>query len=211
MTTPHIAMIGAGNVGAALGARLAASGYHVTFGVRDTSKIESLLQRCGALADAASPAEAAARADVIILAVPGPVAVEAARSLGDLSGKVIVDCNNPLRWESGPVWTPPAEGSLTAAIAMTQPGAHVVKAFNTFGAEFHADPSLGDTHADVYIAGDTEGRAIVAELATRAGFCAIDAGPERNAAVLENLAILWIHLALAGGQGRDVAFKLLRR
>ena len=37
----------------------------------------------------------------------------------------------------------------------------------------------------------------------RAGFSPIDAGPLRNAAVLENVAILWIHLAMVGGRGRD--------
>ena len=47
--------------------------------------------------------------------------------------------------------------------------------------------------------------------AAKAGFSPIDAGPLRNASVLENLAMLWIHLALVGGKGRDVAFKLLHR
>jgi hypothetical protein len=40
---------------------------------------------------------------------------------------------------------------------------------------------------------------------------AIDAGPLRNAALLESLATLWMHLAMKGGQGRHVAFKLLKR
>jgi predicted dinucleotide-binding enzyme len=39
----------------------------------------------------------------------------------------------------------------------------------------------------------------------------VDVGPLRNAAHLESLAILWIHLALVGGHGRNIAFKLLRR
>jgi hypothetical protein len=88
----------------------------------------------------------------------------------------------------------------------------VVKAFNTFGAEIHADPRLSAGPADVCLAGDdADAKRIVGEIATRAGFRPIDAGPVRNAALLENLAVLWIHLALVGGQGRDVAFKLLGR
>jgi predicted dinucleotide-binding enzyme len=40
------------------------------------------------------------------------------------------------------------------------------------------------------------------------GFRAHDAGPLRNAATLENLAVLWIHLATVGGAGRKFAFRM---
>jgi predicted dinucleotide-binding enzyme len=46
------------------------------------------------------------------------------------------------------------------------------------------------------------------ELATRMGFRARDAGPLRNAALLENLAVLWIQLASAGGMGRNFGFRI---
>jgi len=36
-------------------------------------------------------------------------------------------------------------------------------------------------------------------------------GPLRNATLMESLAVLWLHLAMKGGQGRHVAFKLLKR
>jgi hypothetical protein len=214
MTTEstRIAIIGAGNVGGNLGRRLGRSGFPVQFGVRSGADVSALLADCGEGASSASPEAAAKIADVIFLAVPGGVAVDAAKSLGDITGKVLVDCNNPLRWDAGPVWTPPPEGSLSAAIAAAVPSARVVKAFNTFGAEFHADPRIGDTSVDVYIAGDdADAKQLVSKVASRAGFTPIDSGPLRNAAVLENVAMLWIHLALAAGHGRGIAFKLLRR
>lgn len=212
MSNEKVAVIGVGNVGGALGRRLAHSGCEVVFGVRPGKQLDELLESCEGRATTASPAEAAARAGVIFLAVPAKVAVDVARSLGDLSGKVLVDCNNPLVWEQGPVWRPPPEGSLAAAIATAVAGAEVVKGFNTFGAEFHADPELGDHRVDVQLAGDSaEAKARVSAIAEAAGFVPIDAGPLRNAAVLENLAILWIHLATVGGHGRQVAFKLLPR
>lgn len=56
------------------------------------------------------------------LAVPGTVAVDVAGSLAkELTGKVVVGCNNPPVWKEGPVWTPPAEGSLAAAFAKAAP------------------------------------------------------------------------------------------
>jgi NADPH-dependent F420 reductase len=202
---PRIAIIGTGNVGGALGVRMSLAGYDVTFGTRRGAALEELVGRTGGRARTAALAEAVATASVVVLAVPGAAAVEAARGLGDLSGKIVVDCTNPLRWDAGPVWTPPAEGSNAAAIAAAAPGARVVKAWNTFGAEHHGDPDLGDgRRADVFIAGDdADARQVVAEIASRCGFSPVDSGPLRNAAVLENVAILWIHLATVGGRGRE--------
>lgn len=210
---PAIAIVGPGKVGTALARRLVAAGFsRVRFGVRSDAKIAEAQAGFDGKVSAALAPEAAAGADIIFLAVPGSAAVSAAQSLGDLTGKIVVDCNNPLTWNQGPVWAPPPEGSITAALAAALPGARVLKAFNTFGAEFHADPKLGDTVADVFIAGDdAAAKATLSTLVERAGFRAVDSGPLRNAALLENLAVLWIHLALVGGHGREIAFKVLRR
>jgi predicted dinucleotide-binding enzyme len=157
--------------------------------------------------------EAAAKGDVVFLAVPGKVALEVARSLAPrLAGKVVVDCNNPLTWSEGPVWAPPPEGSLAQAIAKAAPGARVLKGFNTFGAELHAEPGLTGAPTDVFLAGDDlEAKQTVAGLAERAGFRTVDAGPLRNASVLENVAMLWIHLAMVGGHGRQFFLGMHRR
>ena len=48
-------------------------------------------------------------------------------------------------------------------------------------------------------------------LAESLGFDPVDAGPLRQARLLEPLAMLWISLAYAYGHGPDIAFKLLRR
>lgn len=209
---PRIAIVGAGNVGGNLGIHLARSGFSIRFGVRDASKVKEVLEKAGGKAETSSIPEAAKWADVIFLAVPANAAIEAARSMGDISGKVLVDCNNPLKWEDGPVHAPPPEGSLAAALAKAFPAARVVKGFSTFGAEFHLDPKLGNGSIDVQLAGDdAQAKELVSSIATRAGFTPIDVGPLRNAAHLESLAILWIHLAMKGGHGRQVGFKLLKR
>jgi hypothetical protein len=208
---PTIAILGAGNVGGNLGVRLAASGFSVKFGVRPGSDVKDLLSRAGARAEILEPRDAAAAADIVFITTPTNVAVQVAQEAG-LGGKIVVDCTNPLTWNDGPVWAPPAAGSVAAAIAAAVPGARVVKGFNTFGAEIHLDPSLGGTVADVFLAGDdAEAKKAVAAVAEAAGFTPVDSGPLRNAAVLENLAILWIHLALREGHGRNWSFKKLAR
>lgn len=207
-----VAIIGAGNVGGNLGARLSQSGVTVRFGVKPGSDVKALLARCKDASES-DPASAAAWGDVVFLAVPATVAVELAQSLSkQLEGKIVVDCNNPLTWKDGPVWAPTPEGSLAASIAKAAPGARVVKGFNQFGAEFHGDPMHAGAPAQVFLAGDdAEAKKVVSEIATKGGFRPVDAGPLRNASVLENLAILWIHLATVGGQGRDFAFTMQTR
>jgi 8-hydroxy-5-deazaflavin:NADPH oxidoreductase len=204
----RIAVIGAGKLGGNLGTRLSTSGFDVKFGVRAIDdKVTALLARTNG-ATAGTPEAAAAWADVVFLAVPGNVAVDVARELAkQLDGKVVVDCNNALVWKDGPVWTPPPEGSLTQAIAKAAPGARLIKGFNAFGAEFHGDPNHAGAAAQVFYAGDdADAKKTFAEIATNGGWRPVDAGPLRNAAVLENAAILWIHLALAAGHGRDWTF-----
>lgn len=208
----RVAIIGAGNVGGGLGICLSQRGFPVKFGVKPGSDVKALLTQCKD-ASATAPEEAAAWGEVVFFALPANVAVDVARSLaGTLRGKVVVDCNNPLTWQEGPVWAPPAEGSLAAAIAKAAPGARVVKGFNTFGAEFHKEPGRAGGPAQVFLAADDkDAKKLVSDVAKHAGFDPVDAGPLRNASVLENLAMLWIHLATVGGRGRDFTFVMAAR
>lgn len=210
MTT--VAILGAGSVGRALGERLIHAGANVLFGVREPSAAVSNLTGPLVGIPALLPAAAAAEADVILPAVPAAAALDASRSVGNLAGRVLVDCTNPVRWDNGPVWAPPPEGSVTQALAATFPGIPIIKGFNHFGAEIHRDPKLAAGPADALFAGDDgAAKSHVMNLATRMGFLAHDAGPLRNAALLESLAILWIQLAVAGGVGRDFTFRIERR
>jgi hypothetical protein len=87
-----------------------------------------------------------------------------------------------------------------------------VKGFNTFGAELHRDPNLRGTPVDVPLASDDlAALEEVEKVARAAGFRPLRAGPLRNAALLEAHALLWIHLALVGGLGRDFAFQAVTR
>ncbi len=210
----RIAVIGTGNVGGSLGARLANSGFEVKFGVREVDDaVKKVLERAGKSASAGTAQEAAAFGDVVFLALPATAVLEVAKGVSkELEGKIVVDCNNSLTWKDGPVWSPPPEGSLAQAIAKAVPGARVIKGFNAFGAEFHGDPNHSGPPAQVFFAGDDpDAKRTFAEVATKGGFRPVDAGPLRNAPVLENLAVLWIHLALAAGHGRDWVFVQQKR
>jgi len=208
----NIAIIGAGRVGGNLGGRLADAGYRVRLGVRRPAEATELRQRFDGRAEVVDTVRAAAGADVIFLCVPAAHAVAAVLALGGVDGTILVDCTNPVDWKDGPVLASPPEGSMAQAIAAAVPDARVIKGFNTFGAEIHGDPDLGGVAADVLLAGDDgPAKQRVSEIAAAIGFAPIDAGPLRNAGLLEALAVLWIHLATSGGLDREMAFKLLRR
>ena len=85
-----IGIIGAGNVGRALGKGWAKKGHEVMFGVRNASdpEVNALLKQAGANARAGSVAEAAKFGEVVVFATPWPATQEAVRNAGNLSGKV---------------------------------------------------------------------------------------------------------------------------
>jgi hypothetical protein len=155
--------------------------------------------------------DAVAPTEVVVLATPWPAARDALTAAGSLPGKVLVDATNPLQPDlSGLVI-----GHTTSAgeqVAAWVPGAKVVKAFNTIGAQHMTNPRFGDQRASMFLCGDdAAAKQVVAGLATVLGFEPVDAGPLKQARLLEPLALLWISMALAYGQGPDIAFRLVRK
>jgi hypothetical protein len=209
----RIGVIGTGMVGGTLGKSWAHRGHEVMFGVREPSsqKVGEVLADAGEHAKAGSVAEAAAFGDVVVFATPWDATHDAIRGAGDLSGKVVFDCTNPLAGGLAGL----ALGTTTSAgeqVAAWAKGAKVVKIFNSTGFANMADPRYGDDKATMFYCGDDlDAKAVAAKLATDLGFDAIDAGPITESRSLEPLALLWIHLAYVQKMGPGIAFKLLRR
>ncbi len=210
-----LAIIGAGNVGGALGTAWAQkAGHEIFFGVRDpkAEKAQALVKSIGAKARAVSPAEAAAAADFIVLSTPWPATEAAIRSLGNIKGKIILDATNPLA--RGPDGISLEIGHSTSAGEKVQgwaAGALVFKTLNTTGFGNMANTAFKGGKPVMFVAGDdAANKPKVINLVGELGFEMIDAGPLRNARLLEAHAMLWIDLALARGQGRDWAFAILR-
>ena len=92
-----IAMIGTGNLGSALGPAFASLGHEIIYGSRDPDRAEirDLVARTGNGASATGQPEAAARADIVVLAVPWNAIESLMSNLGNLSGKIILDPTNP--------------------------------------------------------------------------------------------------------------------
>lgn len=189
-----IAMIGTGNVGAALGQRFAEQGHTVVYGSRNpaAADVVALVRDTGHGATALPPAEAAARSRIVVLAVPWTAAEDVARSLGDLSGKIIVDPTNPrVMAADGFADYPALPDSNAERLARLAPGAQVVKAFSTLGAETMLDPHLAEGPVTIPVVGDDRAaKETIATLAREIGLEAIDVGPLRHARIIEGLHYL---------------------
>ena len=209
----RIGILGAGNVGAALGRVWTSEGHDVLFGVPDAKneRTRKALAALGSAGRAGTNAEAAAFGEVLALAVPWPVAQQAIESSGKLAGKVLIDCSNPLASDLKGL-TVGLNTSAAEQVAAWAGGARVVKAFNTIGAGNFGRAGFGDQAADGFYCGDdAAAKAVVKTLIADTGLNPVDVGPLRNARWLEPIAMLWIDLAVNQGWGGDHAFKLLRR
>lgn len=203
-----VAMIGTGNVGAALGRRFAQNGHKILYGSRDPSSaaVRELVAATGNGALALAQAEAAAQADIVVLAVPWRAAEDVVRALPDLAGKIIVDPTNPRVMAADGFADYPIEDSNAERIARLAPGAHVVKAFNTLGAETMLDPGLARGPVTVPIVGDDRAaKERVAALAREIGLEAVDVGPLRHARIIEGL-----HYLRANAYGGRINYHLPR-
>ncbi|MDX1530713.1 MAG: NADPH-dependent F420 reductase [Rhodothermales bacterium] len=209
----HIAIIGTGNVGSALGKRWGAAGHAVTYGSRhpDSEDTQALVRDTGPKASAASPEEAVQHADAVLLATPWHATENAVKGLGDLGGKVLIDATNPLAPDLGGLVVG-HDTSGAEEVARWAKGARVVTAFNSTAASNMADADYGGPRPAMFIAGDdAEAKRAVSDLAEAIGFEAIDSGPLKQARYLEPLAMLYITQAYVQGAGPNIAFALLRR
>jgi hypothetical protein len=193
MKTTKIAILGKGNVGSALARGLARSYSHV----------KSIGN------DKPAQLQAATQAEVVILAVPFPALDDVIKNLGAaLDGKVVVDATNAL--------TPDyqlAVGFTTSGAEELQkklPHARVVKAFNTVFAQHMDSGKVGVTPITALVAADdAAAKETVVTLAQDLGFEAVDAGPLKNARLLEPVGFLNIQLGYMLGLGTQIGFKLV--
>ncbi len=197
-----IALFGAGSVGSHLSRLLADAQDEVVVCLRPGSTRNTSLQT-------ATFAEGAAKASVVVVAVPFTAAIGLLSPLTELlKGKIVIDCTNPLNDD----WSPLLLGqeySAGEAIANSLPGVHVVKAFNTIFADvMPADRhDRGGQKITAFVAGDhSESTSVVCSLAESIGFASIDVGPLRIARQLEALAHLNIQIAVRQGGGTNSAF-----
>ena len=193
-----VAIIGAGNVGKALGGSVVRAGHDVVITATTPEHARAAADQIGAQAGD-SNVDAVSNDDVVILAVWYPIAIGevASQIAGVAPGRVVIDVTNPVKPDLSGLTT----NGRSAAEELQQalPGARVVKAFNTvFGAN-QANPRAD---VQVLVAGDdADAKQQVRQLAESLGMTTIDAGALSAARSLEEMALL--NMQINATQGGD--------
>lgn len=207
-----VTIIGAGNLGRALAKNLSRLGHEIIFGLRDLEKYQysTLTAEIEAPIQLMKLREAAQVGEIIFLAVPGHVALEVAEELDYAAPKILVDCCNPMLAGQDALDQPLGE-SLTERLQFRLPHWRLVKTLNQTGAENLDHPVFKDGKAVMLIAGkDRAAKEEVSQILAALGFEVVDAGGLSETALLEQFALLWMHLAYRAGLGQGFAFGLLR-
>ena len=173
-----LGLIGSGHIGSQLARLAVQNGYDVVLSnSRGPASLAGLVQELGPKARAATPDEAAAAGDLVVVTIPlhaiDTVPVE------PLAGKVVIDTNNYYPQRDGQIAELDDESTtVSELLARRLPNSHVVKAFNhivyldltTDGSA----PGTPDRRALVVAGDDAAARRTVVDLIDRLGFDAVE-------------------------------------
>ena len=187
-TSDRIGIIGAGRLGQAMARTALRAGRSVT--IANSRGPESLTAAVSTLGEGVSAAtvKQAAAAHIVVIAVPWDRVRDAVRGL-KWNGQIVIDATND--WGADDL-----NGRTSSEIvAELVPGARVVKAGNTLGADvLGSDPQQAGGRRVVFVSGDEgEAKSTVISLFEDAGFAAVDLGDLATGGAMQQ-----IHHPLAG-------------
>ena len=121
---------------------------------------------------------------------------EVAASLGDLSGKIIIDPTNRIERGDDGVFRYTMDTSNAELIQAAAPGSSVVKAFNALSFRTMMEPEGAVTIP--LVGDDADAKARVAELVSGMGLEPMDVGPLSEADIIEGMLAIWMNARMAG-------------
>lgn len=206
----RIGVLGTGEVGRGIGAKLLSVGHEVMLGSRTSDNEAATSWAKETEGEHGTFADAAEFGEVIVNATGGLVSLQVFESAGaaNLRDKVIVDVSNALDFSEGfPPKLPTANGkSVAEQIQDAYPEAHVVKTLNTMNWRIMVDPaSLPGDHNVFVSADDAAAKSLVRGLLTSLGWRPvqiIDLGGLQTALGAEYLVGFWVHLVGATNTNR---------
>ncbi|GJF34249.1 NADPH-dependent F420 reductase [Kitasatospora sp. NE20-6] len=182
---------GTGDQGRGLAYRLARAGQQVVIGSRTAERAEAAAEQLGLGVRGADNAACARESDIVIVAVPWEGHADTLAALREeLTGKIVVDCVNPLGFDKqGAYALKPEEGSAAQQAAALLPASRVTAAFHHLSAVLLQDTAVEEIDTDVMVLGDDRAATdAVQALAGRIpGMRGIFAGRLRNAHQVESL------------------------
>lgn len=183
---------GTGPQGRGLARRLALAGHPVVLGSRSPERAAATAAGLGVAGISSGGNQDAASCELVIVTVPYAGHADLLASLAEpLTGKIVVDCVNPLGFDSnGPYALAVADGSAAQEAQRVLPDSTVVAAFHHVSAVRLEDPEADRFDEDVLVLGeDRAAVGVVIDLAAAAlpGGRGVYAGRLRNAHQVEAL------------------------
>ncbi|GAC1371524.1 MAG: NAD(P)-binding domain-containing protein [Actinomycetota bacterium] len=178
---PTLGLIGSGHIGGTVARLAIGAGYEVILSnSRGPETLKGLVQALGPLAQAATPAEAAQGADLVVVTIP--LKAYAQLPPAPLAGKVVIDTNNYYPGRDGQI--PELDDHSATSSGLLQrhlAGAKVVKGFNNIYYEHLRDlarPAGAPDRSALPIAGDdAAAKDSVAAFFDAIGYDTVDVGP----------------------------------
>jgi predicted dinucleotide-binding enzyme len=210
-----VGVLGSGEVAKVLAGGFLKHRHSVIMGTREPAKLTDWTAKYPS-GLVGSFAEAAAFADLVVLAVKGTAASSALRlaTPANLAGKPVIDATNPI------ADLPPVDGvlqfftglndSLMEQLQREFPEARFVKAFNSVGSARMVNPEFAGGRPTMFICGnDAAARSIVTDILDQFGWETADMGKATAARAIEPLCMLWCIPGFTRNEWSH-AFKLLK-
>jgi len=210
----NIAFIGHGRVGGALADHMQRAGHRVTITTADpaSASVAAALAQNPDLR-VADAAQALPDAEVVVLATPFAAVEAVIAAAGDwLTGKLLIDCTNPV----GPGLSHGLGDGRSGSqlIQSLLPDTRVVKAFSVYGAENFADsayPGYGVPPAMLFCGDDAVAKTVAARLIGELGWRPVDVGGLAQALHLEHMTLLWVRMVRVDGHSPNFVWAMLER
>jgi predicted dinucleotide-binding enzyme len=188
-TKKKVGVVGKGNVAKALARGLERAGHHVKVIASDAPGVRDV----------------ADWSEIVFIAAPVSAVDAIVKTAADaLDGKTVVDLTNAL--DAGAYLEPRFVTSGGEELQRSAPKARVVKAFNVILAQTMETGRAGGQALTALVAGDDAGaKRVVLDLVRELGFDALDAGPLKNARLLESMPVLTTQLCYFVGLGAHTA------
>ena len=202
-----IGIVGSGNMGRSLGVLFGNLGHEVFFGARRPEQAEAAAKLSPDPTRFGTNTAAAQFGEVVIWTVRDVVASSVIDQVRAVDGRAVLDMSNlPAQADKRAGRTL----SMAEQLQTELPGAHVVKAFNTFAIELFelAPDQIAQHQVSVLLASNfDDAKGLIADLARQIGCVPIDCGPLSNAATLESVGDL-IRILIRQGHPLTVALSI---
>lgn len=218
MSGLRIALLGAGEIGGTLGRKWAEAGHTVAFGVKNpaSEKAQSLRAELGEHILIGSPAEALAKSDIVLLAVPGNAVKEVVAAHAELlDRKIIIDATNQLVKGQVEDFKQRRQRTMNSlsTLQTSAPSAQIYRAFNNYSLQVFAEPIYNGVQADLFYCGpEGESLHVIEQLISEIGLNPVRVGDLERIEIVDDVLLLWAALSFSqNGGSRKAALKMVTR